>query len=49
MDVLVGRKEKTEIHLEQNLSHEGKIKMYSVAHGLQFLVDQGMRLKVSEG
>lgn len=49
MDVLVGVREKTEIHLESNLSHEGKIRMGSVAHELWFLVDQRMRLKVTEG
>lgn len=49
MDVLIGIREKTEIHLEPNLSHEGEIKIYSVTHGLWFPIDWAMRLKATEG
>lgn len=46
---LVGKREENKIYLEPSLCHEGKIKMYSVACGLWFLMDQGIRLKVTEG
>lgn len=47
MDVLIGIREKNEICVEPRLALEGKVKMYSVARGLWFLIAQAMRLKVS--
>ena len=46
--VLEGVREKPEIHLEPNLSREGKMRMCSVARGLWCLVDKRMRLKVTD-